>query len=212
MKTDSMRISAAGHVVIRDIETREVLVDQHNDIHVKNFGDAIAWALATMDKGFIEEMHFGSGGSTVTTTGEISYLATNVNDAPDQADLHNPAEPAIFKVVNDRSSNFVGNPTKNNIKVVTNNVNPWADIVVTCTLDYGEPAGQALVDNATSMDGDFIFDEIALKTYDATTNKKRMLTHVIFHPVQKSLNRAIEIVYTLRISMVAGDAIDLSNY
>jgi hypothetical protein len=30
-----------------------------------------------------------------------------------------------------------------------------------------------------------------------------MLTHVIFHPVQKSANRSLEIIYTLRIQMGA---------
>jgi hypothetical protein len=33
------------------------------------------------------------------------------------------------------------------------------------------------------------------------TNSKLMLTHVIFHPVQKSANRSLEIIYTLRIQM-----------
>ena len=35
------------------------------------------------------------------------------------------------------------------------------------------------------------------------TTSKLMLTHVIFHPVQKSANRSLEIIYTLRIEMGA---------
>lgn len=35
------------------------------------------------------------------------------------------------------------------------------------------------------------------------TKSKLMLTHVIFHPVQKSANRSLEIIYTLRIQMGA---------
>lgn len=35
----------------------------------------------------------------------------------------------------------------------------------------------------------------------AGTKSKLMLTHVIFHPVQKSANRSLEIIYTLRIQM-----------
>lgn len=35
------------------------------------------------------------------------------------------------------------------------------------------------------------------------TESKLMLTHVIFHPVQKSANRSLEIIYTLRIQMGA---------
>ena len=37
----------------------------------------------------------------------------------------------------------------------------------------------------------------------AGTQSKLMLTHVIFHPIQKSANRSLEIVYTLRIQMGA---------
>ena len=37
----------------------------------------------------------------------------------------------------------------------------------------------------------------------AGTKSKLMLTHVIFHPIQKSANRSLEIIYTLRIQMGA---------
>ena len=37
----------------------------------------------------------------------------------------------------------------------------------------------------------------------ADVKSKLMVTHAIFHPVQKSANRAIEIIYTLRIQMGA---------
>jgi hypothetical protein len=39
--------------------------------------------------------------------------------------------------------------------------------------------------------------------YSVTENakSKMMLTHVIFHPIQKSANRSLEIIYTLRIQM-----------
>jgi hypothetical protein len=37
----------------------------------------------------------------------------------------------------------------------------------------------------------------------ASSKSKLMLTHVIFHPIQKSANRSLEIIYTLRIQMGA---------
>lgn len=37
----------------------------------------------------------------------------------------------------------------------------------------------------------------------AGTKSKLMLTHVVFHPVQKAANRSLEIIYTLRIQMGA---------
>jgi hypothetical protein len=201
MKTE-LSIKAEGHVVIRDLDTREVLVDQHNDIHIKNFGEALALALAGRSNGFIEEMHFGSGGSIVNSTGSIDYLAPNVSDAQDQADLHGAGGITYFKVVNNNSSRFNSDPNTTNIKIIPNALNPYTDIVITCTLGYGEPEGQAAFDNGT-VNAPFVFDELCLKTLDPITNKKRMLTHVIFHPVQKALNRSIEVEYTVRITMVA---------
>jgi hypothetical protein len=70
-------------------------------------------------------------------------------------------------------------------------------------LDYGEPAGQDAFDNSTQTDSDYIFDELGLLAYYGTDSTgqtiTRLLTHVIFHPVQKSLNRQIQIDYTVRI-------------
>jgi hypothetical protein len=71
-------------------------------------------------------------------------------------------------------------------------------------LDYGEPAGQAAFDNSTNLNEVYTFDELGLKarSIDGTsglTTTGKLLTHVIFHPVQKSLNRLIQIDYTVRI-------------
>jgi hypothetical protein len=66
-------------------------------------------------------------------------------------------------------------------------------------LDYGEPAGQQAFDNTTNFDDDFVFDELGLKSWTGTAGTGKLLTHVVFHPVQKSLNRLIQIDYTVRI-------------
>jgi hypothetical protein len=70
-------------------------------------------------------------------------------------------------------------------------------------LDYGEPTGQEAFDNTTNNNSDFVFDELGLKSYSAT-GQSRLLTHVIFHPVQKSLNRLIQVDYTVRIQSLTG--------
>jgi len=44
---------------------------------------------------------------------------------------------------------------------------------------------------------------LGLKSYSTTGNSK-LLTHVIFHPVQKSLNRLIQVDYTVRIQSLTG--------
>ena len=73
-------------------------------------------------------------------------------------------------------------------------------------LDYGEPAGQEAFDNTNDNDSDFVFDELGLIGYDPSDSNGlgRLITHVIFHPVQKSLNRLIQIDYTVRIQSLTG--------
>jgi hypothetical protein len=66
-------------------------------------------------------------------------------------------------------------------------------------LDYSEPSGQQAFDNSTSLDGEFVFDELGLKTWNGSSTNLRLVTHVVFHPVQKALNRQIQIDYTVRI-------------
>jgi hypothetical protein len=76
----------------------------------------------------------------------------------------------------------------------------YSDILVSCLLDYGEPSGQEAFDNSTDLSGEFVFDELGLKA----AGTGRLLTHVIFHPVQKSLNRLIQIDYTVRVQSLTG--------
>ena len=61
-------------------------------------------------------------------------------------------------------------------------------------MDYNIPAGQDTTDTGTNMNGTYVFDELALYT-----GNNDLLTHVVFHPVQKSANRKIQVIYTLRI-------------
>lgn len=194
---DTARMKIEGHVLIRDAETKEVLRDKHNAIHFENFSNAIALSMADFSTGVIEEMHFGNGGSVISATGTISYFTPNTTGL--DADLYNDT---YFKIVNNRSARFSDDPTKTNI--VTNHIagNTYTDIIVTCTLGYGEPADQDAFDSATQTNAEYTFDEIGLKTYDPNTGVKRLLTHVIFNPCQKALNRVIEVIYTIRISMV----------
>ena len=54
-----------------------------------------------------------------------------------------------------------------------------------------------------NLDGNFVFDELGIKSYNPAGAGK-LLTHVIFHPVQKSLNRLLQIDYTVRIQSLTG--------
>jgi len=102
------------------------------------------------------------------------------------------------KVVDDTSSANTDS-TRNKLTVLHTSGKVYTDILVSCLLDYGEPSGQQAFDNSTNMDGDYVFDELGLKTWQGSTSDLDLVTHVVFHPVQKSLNRQIQIDYTVRI-------------
>jgi len=106
------------------------------------------------------------------------------------------------KIVDDTSV-FNLDPTRNKMTVFHTTGRVYTDILVQCLLDYGEPSGQAAFDNSTQTDSSYTFDELGLlANYGTDSNGDiitRLLTHVIFHPVQKSLNRQIQIDYTVRI-------------
>lgn len=182
-----------GFVKIWNPESGEIFVDKQNAVHYEHISIAMANALADRPFGFIQEMHFGNGGTTIDGTGVITYLAPNTLNQ--NADLHNAT---YFKIVNDNNV-LNTDPGRNRMEIRHTVGKKYTDLVVTCTLDYSEPQGQEAFDNATN-NSEFVFDELGLKSWDDSAgNNKRLLTHVVFHPVQKSLNRIIQVDYTLRI-------------
>jgi hypothetical protein len=104
----------------------------------------------------------------------------------------------FIKVVDDNSAANT-DPTRNKLTVLHTSGQVYTDVLVTCLLDYGEPAGQQAFDNSTNFNGEYVFDELGLKAWEGSSSNLMLLTHVIFHPVQKSLNRQIQIDYTVRI-------------
>tara|TARA_R110000868_G_scaffold374269_3_gene638671 strand:- start:116 stop:772 length:657 start_codon:yes stop_codon:yes gene_type:complete len=183
-----------GHIKIFDPETEEIFVDKRNAIHYENMSEALALNVGNKDSQFITEMHFGNGGTTVDPTGVITYLPTNTN--VQNADLYSPQ---YYKIVDDTNAANT-DPSRNKITVIHTPGLIYTDIVISCLLDYGEPSGQAVFDNSQNLNGDFVFDELGLKGYTSNgVGLGKLLTHVIFSPVQKSMNRLIQIDYTVRI-------------
>ena len=186
-----------GFVKITDPVTGEVLVDKKNAIHYENISVAMAQSLADRNLGYIYQMAFGNGGSSVDPTGVITYLPPNTTGQ--NADLYNQT---YQKVVDDNSAADT-DPTNNKMTVLHTAGNVYTDILVTCLLDYGEPPEQQAFDNSTNFDGEYVFDELGLKSWNGAADNLRLITHVIFHPVQKSLNRQIQIDYTVRIQTLS---------
>lgn len=186
-----------GHIKIHDPETQEVIVDKRNSIHYENMSISLAESLANQGTGWISEMSFGNGGTSVDPTGIITYLTPNSTGT--NAGLYNQT---YSKVVDDRSVNNL-DPVRNRLETRHVSGTNYTDVFVTCLLDYGEPADQAAFDTATSQESSYIFDELGLRAF-SSTGEGRLLTHVIFHPVQKSLNRLIQIDYTVRVQSLTG--------
>ena len=190
-------IHVEGHIKIQDPSTGEVIVNQRNAIHYENMSLALAESLANQGQGFIYEMSFGNGGTSVDPTGIITYLTPNSTGT--NASLYNET---FTKVVDDRSINNL-DPARNKIETRHVSGTNYTDVLISCLLDYGEPSGQDAFDTATDGDSLYVFDELGLKAYSAN-GTGRLLTHVIFHPVQKSLNRLVQIDYTVRIQSLTG--------
>ena len=248
---DSIRGSIQGFVKIIDKETKEVLVDTHNDVLYGNISAALAHALIGNSNSFLYYMAFGNGGAYVGPTGTISYKpslggASSLVKNPN-ANLYNTIY--VKKLSND-STDTVDYDQLSKAYIPTEDfATNYEDIVIDVTLGYSEPpAGittsgvvtQSLIDNSNfvgtssstsgaSTANELVFNEIGLfsgsnnlfvggftqTTTDvnnfinqsvnfsnaAGTKSKLMLTHVVFHPIQKSANRSLEIIYTLRIQM-----------
>lgn len=189
-------IYVEGHLRIFDPNTQEELLNKRNAIHFENMSLALAQAFTGQGSGIAYSMAFGNGGSTVDPTGVITYLPTNTVNQ--NAELYHQT---YEKVVNDTSAS---NPDPSHNFITVNHISgkTYTDVIVTCLLDFGEPLDQQAFDNATQLDGTYIFDEIGLKSYQGlagTDVVTRLITHVIFHPIQKSLNRQIQIEYTIRL-------------
>lgn len=190
-------VQIQGFVKIFDPISGEVFVDKKNAIHYENMSVALAQTLShrtlAQGGGWIYAMAFGNGGSSVDPTGVITYLPPNTTGA--NADLYNQT---YIKVVDDNSAADT-DITNNYMEVLHTSGQVYTDILVSCLLDYGQPPGQQAFDNSTNYNGEYVFDELGLKAVNGDTTNLRLITHVIFHPVQKALNRQIQIDYTVRI-------------
>jgi len=208
-----------GHILIRDAETKEVLADKDNAVHYGNISTEIAQALTGDPNSFITYMAFGNGGVIIDSSGGIVYRSpnTSLNKNPN-AQLYNTT--LIYEMTNAASN--VKDPAVRVPQESTLTGN-YEDILAQVVLVAGFPVTQQNMDNAAGSNNQisddsttFVFNEIALfcgpKGLGTLTDTAqiqnflinsdtRLITHVIFHPVQKSLNRVLEITYTLRIQM-----------
>jgi hypothetical protein len=190
-----------GHINIIDGTTKEVLVDKHNQIHFENFSEALAKSISSgplnsndtsSASGFIKSIAFGNGGTDVSPSGVITYKSPNYTGS--SSTLYSQT---FSKIVNQFISNNTDS-TNNKLTISHLSGKAFTDILIQCQLGYNEPSGQYAFDNSIDVNGSYVFDELGL-----ITTGGKLITHVIFHPIQKSTNRLLRISYTLRVSSLS---------
>lgn len=185
---DKNGVMIQGHIKIFNPVTGEILQDKSNAIHYENMSEALAQSIGNKGTGVIESMAFGNGATAVDTTGIITYLPPNITGQ--NAALYNQT----YSKIVDNTNVLNTDPARNYIEIRHTPGTIYTDLFISCLLDYAEPSGQSSFDNSATMQGDYVFDELGL-----LSSSGRLLTHVVFHPVQKSLNRLIQIDYTIRV-------------
>ena len=180
-KTELPRLFVKGHVLITDItdpENVSIVVDKSNAIHPENMSQAIAYALANsqdslgVSLGAISEMRFGNGGTVVLSTGRVTYKTPRI-------------------------SSFGGLYSETYVKKINANVNAGVETEYNNVSTVHIPSDQN-VSSTTDMEGNYVFDELGLYT---DGDSGMALSHIIFHPVEKSANRILQIKYTVRVQL-----------
>lgn len=187
-------VKIQGFVKIRDLHTGEVLRDVENAVNPETMSLIIASMLQGNNGQYLYELHLGNGGNVIDETGNITYKDVEENLTLGKvAELYNPL---YYKVVD--TLDAINNTSPNRNNVVVNHLDglPYTDVVITCTLEEEDP----IWDNGSSVQGELIFNELGLKSRgSAGPNSGFLLSHVVFDPVVKNVNRVIQIEYTLRI-------------
>ena len=190
-------ISENGFIKIYDPENNQIFVNKRNAIHYENMSYALAESLSNSGQGWVHEINFGNGGTSIDPTGIITYLTPNNTGV--NASLYNQT---FTKIIDDRSISNT-DPVRNKTEVRHVSGTNYTDLIVSCLLDYGEPSGQDAFDTTTDANSLYVFDELGLRSWNPA-GTGNLLTHVVFHPVQKSLNRLIQIDYTVRVQSLSG--------
>ena len=174
-------VGVKGHIKIFDPITGEVFVEKNNAINFEAMSKALAYSLGNQGTGFIARMIFGNGASSIDATGLITYLPPNVTGTSESLYNQTYSKDVV-------TSDMVVNHTSSNL---------YSDLVISCLIPSTEPVDQEIFDNDANLDNVYTFDELALEV--DVNGVPMMISHVVFHPVQKSLNREIKIDYTIRI-------------
>ena len=172
---ENIRASIQGFVKIIDKDTKEVLVDTHNDVLYGNMSTSLAQALIGNADSFLYYMAFGNGGAYVGPTGTISYKPSlggpsSLIKLP-TANLYNTIY--VKKLSNDATASISYDPLSKAYIAAENYAINYEDIIVDVTIGYSEPPvgitssstiTQLALDNST-----FVGTSTTTNTGSATT-------------------------------------------
>jgi len=141
MLTDLISYALKGHLTIKDKDTGEILLDQHNDILYGNMSEVIAQALVGNGNAFLAYMGFGNGGAYIDPSGNIVYKpslggANSLVKNPN-ANLYNTVYVKLLS--NDSTGSSSYNPNSVAYVAPDNPAVNYEDIIVNVILDYSEP-------------------------------------------------------------------------
>ena len=194
MTQDYLPIKISGHVHAQYTDgDKEVLLDEHNDIHPQNMARVIARSLANENNFFIHRMAFGNGGTETDAAFQISYRPPNTGVAPDANTFGSRLYNETYSEIVDDSNVLIGtdqgsaganvgqrigggsvegsDPASvehvSGSGVRSNELGVISQVSISVVLNPNEPNGQFLTDNQAPTENtetDFTFDEIGLYT------------------------------------------------
>ena len=203
---DRAAVKFASRVIIEDVNTGEVFLDDCNAVHPENLAYIIARGLANQNKSHIWKVAVGNGGSYVDTTGALHFNIPNTIGT--NAELYNETY--------SENADAVGNSVT--AMASTTDVTSLVEVIFTIAPDepgsgqllsdgqllsnIQEPDDAHLAGNINNSSGyAFEFDELGLFAESDDINQPYLLTHIVFHPIAKTQNRNLRLRYTLTISV-----------
>jgi len=220
---DVIKFQLRGFIKIVDKATGKTLVDKSNAVHFGNISTEIAQALSGDKNSFITYMVFGNGGIVNNDEQRHIYRKPNAGDFKNTKEqLYNPT--FAIELTNSASDGV----TCQDVDVYGGVAGAYEDILVRVSLanniislqsPFNKAAGSS-DQNPDDPSTTYVFNELALYTGPKSFGNRQtaeqieeflnhvdttLITHVIFHPIQKSKNTALDIDYMLRIQMADCD-------
>lgn len=175
---DVANVQLSGFIQLIDPDSNELILAKKNAINYNKIANLISTMLTSSHSVVIGSVVYGNSGVLIDSIGNVTYKPTNTTRGS-TLDLYNQI---IEKALSTDTLTSV-----NNISIPVDPDDNSVDIVINSLLDYDE------LYNSSS---DFEINELGLKTSDG-----ELFSHVAFHPIQKTGNRKIKLVYTIRISV-----------